>query len=125
MDPRAFATLKQLLLRIPAIGGAIGTGHRDGLWWVKFRIDLQHPLAWRVVQELAWVLNYLSLRERLPTVFTPVSPAPYLNGGPDDYLSWIVEAKDASFRPGTCAKWLEGRLPQPVEDEAAWQSEQD
>ncbi|MEL7361513.1 MAG: hypothetical protein AAFN13_05540 [Bacteroidota bacterium] len=125
MDLRALATLKQFLLRIPAIDGAIGTGDQDGLWWVKFRIDPQHPLAWHVVQQLGWVLNYLSLRERLPTVFMPVSPAPYLNGGPDDHLSWIIEAKDASFRPGTCAKWLERRLPQPVEDEAAWQSEQD
>ncbi|MEM6785819.1 MAG: hypothetical protein AAF624_19025 [Bacteroidota bacterium] len=72
MDPRAFATLKQFLLRIPAIDGAIGTDDQDGLWWVNFRIDLQHPLAWHVVQELGCVLNYLSLRERLPTVFMPV-----------------------------------------------------
>ena len=38
----------------------------------KFTIDPSDPLAWRVVQELAHVLNCLSLDERLPTVFMPV-----------------------------------------------------
>ncbi len=53
----------------------------------------------------------------------PVSPPPYMNGGPDEFLSWVIEAKDPDFRPGTCADWLEGRLPQPVDDEAAWNME--
>jgi hypothetical protein len=51
---------------------------------VKFAIDIEHPLAWSVVQELGHVLNYVSLEERLPTVFMPVSPPPYMNGGPDE-----------------------------------------
>ncbi|SPE35761.1 hypothetical protein SBA3_2300022 [Candidatus Sulfopaludibacter sp. SbA3] len=50
-------------------------------WWVKFAIDISHRLAWNVVQELGHVLNYLSVNERLPTVFKPVSPPPYANGG--------------------------------------------
>lgn len=50
-----------------------------GDWWVKFSLDTRHPLAWRVVQELGHVLNYLSLDDRLPTVFFSVSSPPYLN----------------------------------------------
>lgn len=90
---------------------------------MKFTIDISHPLAWNVVQEMGHVLNYISIKERLPTVFMPVSPPPYMNGGPDEFLSWVIEAKDPDFRPGTCADWLEGRLPQPVDDEAAWNIE--
>ncbi len=126
MDPRAFQTLVAFLRRVPAISDPIATGcSDDGLWWVKFGIDIDHPLAWNVVQELGYVLNYISVGERLPTVFVPVSPPPYLNGGPREYLMWVIEAKDSQFRPGTCAKWLEGRLPQPVEDTSAWPKDQD
>jgi len=39
------------------------------------------------------VLNYLSLDERLSTVFMPVSPPPYLNGGVE-FLSWVIECRD-------------------------------
>jgi hypothetical protein len=90
------------------------------MWWCKFALDIKHPLAWRVVQELGHVLNYLSLEERLPTVFMPVSPPPYLSGGPDDYLSWVIETRDPTFSPSDCAEWLEGRLPRPVEDQSVW-----
>jgi hypothetical protein len=120
-DERDFKTLEAYLLRVPGITGTIGKGHfDDGSWWVKFTIDISHRLAWHVVQEMGYVLNYLSLEERLPTVFMPVSPPPYLNGGPLDYLSWVIESKDAGFKPGTCMRWLEGRLPRPVEDESLW-----
>jgi hypothetical protein len=117
-DTRDFDKLLAYLKRVPAIlPAAIGTGRfDDGNWWVKFGIDITHPLAWHVVQEFGCVLNYLSVKERLPTVFMPVSPAPYLNGGPEDYLSWVIESKDPSFQPGTVADWLEGRLPRPVDD---------
>jgi hypothetical protein len=120
-DDRAFGTLVAYLSRLPAITGAIGRGHSDdGRWWVKFAIDISHPLSWHVVQELACVLNYLSITERLPTVFKPVSPAPYLNGGPAESLSWVVECDDREFKPGTVMKWLEGRLPRPVDDLTQW-----
>jgi hypothetical protein len=64
-------------------------------------------------------MNYLSLDERLPTVFMPVSPPPYMNGGPRDYLSWVIESKSKHFMPSACAEWLEGRLPRPVTDSEA------
>jgi len=73
-----------------------------------------------VVQELGHVLNYLSVNERLPTVFMPVSPPSYLNGGPKEFLSWVIECKDRDFKPETCAQWLEGRMPRPVDDEEQW-----
>ena len=73
---------------------------------------------------MAHVLNYLSVDERLPTVFKPVSPPPYLNGGPEDYLSWVIECSD-EMSPDKVAEWLESRLPQPVEDEDAWRKGSD
>ena len=66
------------------------------------------------------MLNYLSVNERLPTVFMPVSPAPYLNGGPRQFLSWVIESRSADFSAADAAKWLEGRLPQPVDDQSQW-----
>jgi hypothetical protein len=116
-----FKQLEAFLCRIPGIDGPIGKGRFDeGTWWVKFSIDIDHRLAWYVVQELANVLNYLSVTERLPTVFKPVSPPSYLNGGPREFLSWVIESTATEFSPGECAKWLEGRLPQPVDDPAHW-----
>ena len=120
-DSPVFQPLTSFLERVPGIQSPIGTGSsRDGHWWVKFGIDIAHPLAWQVVQELGHVLNYLSLEERLPTVFKPVSPPPYMNGGPDQFLSWVIECEDPDFRPEKAAEWLEERLPQPVTDQSEW-----
>ena len=67
-----FTSLEAFLLRVPSIVGQIGSGFfDDGRWWVKFAIDVDHPMAWRVVQEFGHVLNYVSLNERLPTFFMP------------------------------------------------------
>lgn len=121
-----FSALEPFLLRIPGIGGPIGTGVApDGRWWAKFKLDIAHPLAWNVVQELGHVLNYISVEERLPSLFMPVSPPPYMNGGPDEYLSWVIESRAPDFTPATCAEWLEGRLPRPVDDLDAWRSDDD
>ena len=120
-----FETLVAFLSRIPAVeadddlpGKGFGSGESADGWWVKFSIDVDHDLAWHTVQELAHVLNYLSIEERLPTAFKPVSPPPYLNGGPEEFLSWVIEGKDMA--PGTVATWLEERLPKPVDDLSAW-----
>jgi hypothetical protein len=79
MNDKEFDILEKFLLQVPAIGNTIGKGyHESGLWWVKFKIDIQHKLAWQVVQEIGHVVNYLSVNERLPTVFYPVSPPPYI-----------------------------------------------
>lgn len=125
-DATIFQPLKDYLSKIPAIEGAMGSGFSgDGNWWVKFTINIDHPLAWSVVQELGHVLNYVSLDERLPTIFMPVSPPPYMNGGPREFLSWVIECKDKEFEPEKCAEWLEGRLPRPVDDVAQWNAEDD
>lgn len=112
-------------IELPAGRKSIGKGVFDnGNWWVKFSIDTTHPLAWRHVQELGHVLNYVSIDERLPTVFMPVSPPSYLNGGVE-FLSWVVESTDPSFTPDDCARWLEGRLPRPVDDLEQWDLDDD
>jgi hypothetical protein len=110
---------------LPAGRKSIGRGLFDnGNWWVKFTLDTSHPLAWRHVQELGHVLNYVSVEERLPTVFMPVSPPPYLNGGVE-FLSWVIESTDPSFTPNKCVEWLEGRLPRPVDDLEKWKMDDD
>ncbi|WP_430813986.1 hypothetical protein [Carboxylicivirga sp. RSCT41] len=123
MDHRAFTTLIDYLEKVPAIRKPISFGDNDGHWWLKFSLNIDHKLAWNVVQEFGHVINYLSLNERLPTVFYPVSPPPYMNGGPFDFLSWVIETKDKDFKPGTLMKWLEGRLPRPVDDLEQWGEE--
>jgi hypothetical protein len=121
-----FHKLIDYLARVPAIqtnsapSRGLGSGLMDNTWWIKFSIDLSHPLAWHVIQELGHVLNYLSVQERLPTTFKPVSPPPYLNGGPHDCLSWVIECSIDAMKPGTVADWLEGRLPEPVGDLTQW-----
>lgn len=116
--------LTDFLEKIPAIRKPISSGtSEDGLWWTKFSIDINDEFAWRVVQELGHIINYVSLNERLPTIFYPVSPPPYMNGGPQQFLSWIIETKDKDFKPSTLKGWLEGRLPQPVEDLERWKIE--
>jgi hypothetical protein len=123
-----FERLLAFMERLPAISlpagrRSIGIGRfENGNWWMKFHLDTDHPLAWRHVQELGFVLNYVSVSERLPTVFMPVSPPPYMNGG-TEFLSWMIESTDPSFTPDSCAEWLEGRLPRPVEDLAQWDTD--
>lgn len=68
-------------------------------------------------------LNYLSVDERLPSVFMPVSPPPDINGGVE-FLSWVIESTDPSFTPALCAEWLEGRLPRPIDDLEQWEIDQ-
>ena len=120
MDDRAYEKLETYLLTIPSVKGPISWDSDDSGWWVKFSIDIESPIAWHTVQEMGHVLNYLSLDERLPTRFQPVSPPPYMNGGPEDFLSWVIECPDLQFRPGTVAEWLESRLPRPANDLSQW-----
>ena len=123
MSELEFRRLNEYLQKVPAINGEISHGvENDGRWWVKFHIDIKHDYAWHAVQELAHVLNYISVDERLPTNFHPVSPPPYMNGGPDEYLSWVIESQDPEFTPDLCAEWLDGRLPSPVEDLSQWET---
>ncbi len=124
MDKRAFQTLINFLEKVPSIQKPIAFGDDNGSWWLKFSIAIENPLAWNVVQEFGHVMNYLSLDERLPTVFYPVSSPPYMNGGPSDFLYWVIETKDKEFKPGTLMKWLEGRLPRPVDDLEQWMEEE-
>ena len=100
--------LVSFIQRIPGIAGSIGGGtFENGNWWTKFTLDLDDPQAWNVVQELGYVLNYLSLEERLPTIFMPVSPPPYANGPAREFLSWVIESRDPEFTPEVCVQWLE------------------
>jgi hypothetical protein len=115
--------LIDLLNKIPTIkviSSDIGVYSK---WWIKFDIDINHKLAWHVVQALGFVLNYISLTELLPTIFKPVSPPPYLNGGPDGCLSWVIESQIPFLDPGYIATVIAERLPNPINDEQQWLQE--
>ena len=120
MEDKFFDKLLQFLKKVPSIGNSIGSGVEGDFWWVKFTIDIEHALAWNVVQELGHVLNYVSVEERLPTSFKPVSPPPYMNGGPQEFLSWVIECESKDFIPDDAAEWLEGHLPKPVDKLKKW-----
>lgn len=112
--------LKAYLARIPDVEVFDVKEQDDEDWWVMIEIDIRSPLAWNIVQELSHILNYLSVTERLPCVFKPISPAPYLNGGPRDFLRWLIEPTEDDASPDLIAEFLEGRLPRPVDDRSKW-----
>lgn len=60
-----------------------------------------------------------------PTVFMPVSPPPYMNGGPQQFLSWVIESTAPKFSPAEAAESLKGRLPRPVNDLKKWATDDD
>ena len=98
---------------LPAVS-VMSSGKQGSLWWVKLEIAIDSPHAWNVVQELGFVLNYISLGELLPTLFKPVSPPPYLNGGPKENLAWVIESTQPLVDPRTILGFLNERLPDPT-----------
>lgn len=117
----ALSSLRDYLLKIPSIKDtSISEDTGSVYWWVKFRLDIESKIAWQVIQELGHVLNYLSIDERLPVKFYPVSPPPYMNGGPEDYLSWIIESDLPYLDPKYIMSHLEVKLPDPVGDINEW-----
>lgn len=121
-----FTELINFLKKVPAINDEISSGiYDDGNWWIKFSIDINMNLAWNVVQEFGHIVNYISLNERLPTIFYPVSAPPYMNGGPQNFLYWIIESKEAAFSPEDLKEWLEGRLPDPIDNISEWEYDED
>lgn len=123
-----FDRLSQFFAQVPSVQQARIIAHgadAQHAWWFKFSIDVEHALAWQTVQELGHVLNYLSTNERLPTLFFPVSPPPYMNGEANDFLAWVIQCNHADFPPDVICDWLEGRLPSPVADESQWKIKTD
>jgi hypothetical protein len=112
--------LRDVLARIPHVAILQTSLPIEPLFWVKFKIDLSTPLAWNIVQELSFVLNDVATEDRLPTLFKPVSPPPYLNGGPEEHLAWMVESRIELQDAGQIATMLENRLPKPIGSPEAW-----
>lgn len=108
------------LNRIPSVSVMSSEVTSDAFWWVKLRIDIANQYSWFVVQELGFVLNYISIQEPMPTVFKPVSPPPYMNGGPNEFLSWVIEPTFNYIDPNWVKETLEGRLPNPVDSTEEW-----
>lgn len=122
-NKQAFQRLVEFFNKIPSVqdDNILAYAYeQENIWWFKFKINIKHPLAWQTVQELGHVLNYLSVNERLPTRFLPVSPPPYMNGGADEFLAWVIECNHPDFPPDVICDWLEARLPKPIDDEKQW-----
>ena len=119
-----FEGLKRFLGRIPAVKVSAHHIGRDERWSIHLTVDIDNPLAWHVVQELGSVLNNLSLSAKAPTVFKPMSSPPYLNGGPRDYLYWLIESSNLAT-PRGIRQLLEGRMPRPVDDVSQWATADD
>lgn len=111
--------LKKLLERIPCVQGSV-VGNNEGGWYIKMSLDLDAKIVWNVIQELSFVLNNLSMTEKLSVVFKPVSPPPYLHGGPDLFLSWVIEPVSRDVDPELIADALVQYLPKPINEEQAW-----
>ena len=112
-EPHDFQRLLDYLKRLPAIDPAIGSGTgtgEGGLWWVKLIINIDRPMAWRIVQELGHVLNYVSLNERLPAISCRIAaPIPERRRAQFPVLGHRVIRPHLT--PSDCAEWLEGRSP--------------
>jgi len=113
--------LVRLLKKLPGVRGSVGMSELgDVFWWAKFSIDLKHPLAWHVIQRLAFVLNYYSIEQKFDCKFYPASPPPDLNGGPHEYLSWVIEARVGCVDPHPIVKVLRAALPRTLSDTKMW-----
>ena len=73
---RGLKALVNFLQTVPAVTVMSSEVSKDAFWWVKLKIDLAHPLAWSVVQELGHVLNDdLGQRETAHRVQTRIATA--------------------------------------------------
>lgn len=120
---KKLSKLVTYLNRLPGTQASAGRFTKEG-WHVSLSIDIHHPLAWNVVQELGFFCNSPSIGQGSGLEFFPISPPPYLNGGPREFLSWILSYTGSSFSPSEVAKSIEGVLPQPVDDETEWSHEE-
>ena len=112
--------IRDLLRSIPGIGHVGISEPGTAYWWLKFDIDIKSKIAWQIVQELGHILNYLSVDDKLPTRFYPVSPPPYMNGGAEDFLSWVIEPSIPYVDPHHIYAFLNGRLPENYDKEESW-----
>lgn len=114
--------LVDYLSKLPGVSIMSSKVTPDAYWWVKFHIDISNKLSWKVVQELGHVMNLICISEPLPTIFKPVSAPPYLNGGPEECLDWVIESTFNYIDPVWIKDTLEGRLPSPVENGSEWEA---
>lgn len=89
--PKEFDVFCAFISRVPAASFDSGSLNEDGSWRAQIRIDIDHMLAWQVVQEFGFVLNWVSVTEPLPTRFFPRSSPPYLNGAPVNIFTGLLK----------------------------------
>ncbi len=112
--------IKTLLKKIPCVRFIATSKIGEPFWWLKFGIDINSKIAWAVIQELGHILNYISINDKLPVKFYPVSPPPYINGGPEEFLSWVVEPVIPFVDTNIIYDYLIGRLPENYDKDESW-----
>lgn len=121
MEMSIFTRLCQLLHRIPGVPWQFACEVVVGTAWrVDLTIDPNHPLAWRVVMELAHSINGSGDVEGCRATFRPIAPPPYMSQGQDIGLRWRIECLEVEFTPDALTDWLALELPEPIEDPVKW-----
>jgi hypothetical protein len=115
-----FNKLNTLLLSIPCVKSVDCYDEMEDLWSCHIRMDLTHEIVWHLIQGIAFVINDTSITGKLPATFYPTSPPPYLNGGPYNYLHWIIRSESPEFIPDYCCEWFINRFPNNPEFNESW-----
>lgn len=104
-----------LLSQIPGFSDFDSSGVGFRYWWVQFHVDETSPVAARILQKLAHLLNTDSVEMMLPVVFKPMPPRP--DDGP---MRWEIASTAPRLDPSDVEAWLRDKLPHPVSDPQAW-----
>lgn len=120
MQTSSFERLCRLLVQIPGIPWKFSCETTRGVGWrVDLTIDPTHPLAWRVVSELAHAING-SGEGGAPVTLRPIAPPAYMSQGRDVGLRWRIECTAPDFSQDALADWLMVELPEPLDDVIQW-----
>jgi hypothetical protein len=104
-----------LLSQIPSLKNFDSSGVDFRYWWVSFEMDIDSPIAWKIVRKLGLYLNTMSAEMLLPTVFKPI-PGEW----PDDPMRWEIVSTAPRLNPTDVASWLSIKLPSPLGEESSW-----
>jgi hypothetical protein len=106
--------------KIPALDSPVLISEEEKYWSIDFTIDLDHEIVWNVIQYFGYICNCGGKQGLL---FLPMSPPPYLNGGPYTHMSWSILCKNLDFSLADFLQILEEYLPVPLDDFEQWKHE--
>jgi hypothetical protein len=111
--------LVALLARIPCLGNFDSGEDLARHWWVSFDLDISSPIAWRVVAKLGLLLNTPCSSKRMSVGFKPRPQE-----DTTETMRWEIATTAAGLDPNDVARWLRENLPQPLEEQGAWEEDE-